>query len=719
MPLLQRPLCLFLLLATLHGTGSFSGTPRPGPEGRRENDFSKTFRLIPRPQQIELLAGNGLAADGLTGIYLKGAAQKPVLAEPLQSLPLAAREGKNVVVLEVSEGDQLPGSPEGYVLEITENGVTVRAKAQAGLFYGCQTLRQLLEDARDQRVVIPACQITDFPDIAYRAVHLDLKHHLDVGNYYYQFIDRLAGVKVNALIIEFEDKLRYRKAPLVGASHAISVEEFAALSRYARERHIEVSPLVQGLGHASFILKHPAYQPLRENPASDWAFSPLDSGTYALQFSLYEDAIAATPGGKYLHVGGDEVGDLGLSELSKKSGMKPLELQMHWLNQVSEFARRQGRIPIFWDDMVFKLSGLYETTYDAAMPEAQVDKIWRENAHRLEENIRLFPKECVYMRWNYDTPAIPGNLKAIDWYKSHGLPVMAATAAQTMWPMLPRNQSNFGPIRDFCRIAAEKKLDGILCTSWDDCSPHLETVWRGYYDFAGLSWHYADLPVDQAHAAFRHRFYAPALGEPAFEFQDGLEDALSFWETALIDKGHRNNYPQAIDLIALPDPAKPGAWRKQYGGRLAQARAEMVRYDSVASRITKARNLVRRNEYALTLLEELNGLQIYPATLLLKLEAYDKLKPSPAKEEARREIRAQLDRFPAIRAAFEQVFSKTRLLQNPAGYQLDSNFHHHLANATNTADWMYVYELAMNRELDKWLEGANKSLPAKAGSSRR
>jgi hypothetical protein len=285
--------------------------------------------------------------------------------------------------------------------------------------------------------------------------------------------------------------------------------------------------------------------------------------------------------------------------------------------------------------------------------------------------------------------------------------------------MLPRNQSNYGPIRDFCRIAAEKKLEGILCTSWDDCSPHLETVWRGYYDFAGLSWHYADMPVAEAHAAFRHRFYAPALGDAAFEFQDGLESALDFWETALIDKGHRNNYPQTIDLIALPDPARPGAWRKQYGGRLARAKAEMVRYDSVGSRITKARHLVRRNEYALTLLEELNRLQIYPATLLLRLEAYDQLKPSPAKEEARREIRALLDRFPAIRAAFEQVFSKTRLLQNPADYRLDSNFHHHLANATNTSDWMYVYELAMNRELEKWLADAGPSLPAKASSGRR
>lgn len=63
------------------------------------------------------------------------------------------------------------------------------------------------------------------------------------------------------------------------------------------------------------------------------------------------------------------------------------------------------------------------------------------------------------MRWNYDTPELPGNQKAIDWYKSNDLKVMAATAAQTMWPIMPRAKSNFQPIKDFCRITSEKKMN--------------------------------------------------------------------------------------------------------------------------------------------------------------------------------------------------------------------------------------------------------------------
>jgi hypothetical protein len=60
----------------------------------------------------------------------------------------------------------------------------------------------------------------------------------------------------------------------------------------------------------------------------------MNPETYELQFSLYEDAIAATPYGKYLHVGGDEVGNLGMSELSKKLRFNAYALPMQWLKSL-------------------------------------------------------------------------------------------------------------------------------------------------------------------------------------------------------------------------------------------------------------------------------------------------------------------------------------------------------------------------------------------------
>ncbi len=666
-------------------------------------EFNKYFKLLPQPQKIELLTGKGISSTSIVSIYLHGTS-RPVLYGFLKSLPFSENAGQGILTLEISTNSDIPESPEGYRLEIKDEQVTIQGRSEAGLFYGCQTLLQLLDDARDQNINIPPCRITDYPDIAYRAIHIDLKHHLDAGHYYYEMIDRLARIKINAIIVEFEDKLRYRKAKAVGASDAISVEEFAAISRYAHERNIEISPLVQGLGHASFILKNSEYKGLRDNPASDWSFDALNPKTYELQFSLYEDAIAATPYGKYLHVGGDEVGNLGQSKLSKKSGLTPIQLQMKWLNKVSEFARLHHRIPIFWDDMLFKLAGLYQTTWDPEVPVEQVKKIWQENASRLADNINLFPKECIYMRWDYDHPEILGNLKAIDWYKSHDLKIMAATAAQTMWPMLPRNHSNFQPIKDFCKITSEKKLEGILCTAWDDCSPHYETYWRGFYDFAFFSWNSVDLKADEVHAIFRHRFYAPALSDQSFEFQDLLEKALDFWETALIEKGQRNNYPENIDLIGLPSTDKPQAWSEKYENKIKGAQEEIVRYQLIKDRIAKARQAAHRNWYSLELMNQVNELQIYPAKILLLLQKFDKVSSSSDKLAERQQIKQFVNDFGKVRRNFENVFSKTRILSNPEDYILDQNQHHHLANGTINNDWMFVYELAMNKKISEWLD---------------
>ncbi|GAA4315094.1 glycoside hydrolase family 20 zincin-like fold domain-containing protein [Compostibacter hankyongensis] len=691
MKFLISSLALCLLCTT------FSASAAPG-----RDSLTGKFSLLPRPQKLEWQSGPGIAANALRGIHLQGIDKRPVLyGTTLAALPVAAQGGKGVLSLTLSDDPALPESPEGYILTIANGEVAIRARAAAGLFYGCQTLGQLLEDARDQQVPVPACRITDYPDIAYRAVHLDLKHHMDHVRYYYDMMDRLARIKVNAVIVEFEDKLRYRKAKAVGASDAISVEQFAALSRYAHDRNIEISPLVQGLGHASFILKHEEYKRLREDSTSDWAFSPLDPDTYKLQFSLYEDAIAATPYGKYLHVGGDEVGRLGSSALSKKSGMKPFELQMYWLRKVCEFAKAHHRIPIFWDDMVFKLADLYKTTYDPALTPAETEKIWSENRQKLDENIRLFPTNCVYMRWSYSHPSLPGNINALRWYKTNHLSAMAATAAQQTAMMLPREHSNFESIKDFCRITAEQDLDGILCTVWDDSSPHFETVWRGLHYFALFSWHYTDIPLQQAAAIFRHRFYGPALSDPTHEIEDVLERSLPFWETALLEKGGRKSAVKEMDLVALPDAGSPGTWSEKYRERLADARVALARYDTVRNRIRTDMKLAGRNRYSLELLDQLNALQIYPSQLLILLEAYDKA-PASGKKAKLNEIRQYVGSFAKRRKQFEAVFAQTRVLSKPDDYLQDSNFHHHIANTTRSSDWMYLVEMAMNAEIRKW-----------------
>jgi hypothetical protein len=665
--------------------------------------FDHYFRLLPRPQNVQLLNGEGLLFTDIHSIRFNSTGTDLVIPGLLKNVPRLNTPVKGSLLLTLKKELALP-SDEGYILLVKNKRAVIEAKSKSGLFYGMQTLNQLLEDAHDQNVPIPACRITDYPAIPVRAVHIDLKNHLDARNYYYKTIDRLAAIKINNIIFEFEDKLKYKKAKEVGTADAISIEEFAALSKYAKDRFIEISPLVQGLGHASFILKHDAYKDLRDNPESDWVFDPLNPKTYDLQFSMYEDAIKATPYGKYLHVGGDEVGALGKSALSKASGKSPLELQMYWLKKVTDFAREHHRIPIFWDDMVFKLGNLYQTTWDSTLSNKQVNELWEKNKGTLDRNIPLFPRKCIYMRWNYEAPASAGNILALDWYKSHNLDVMAATSAQMSYAMLQRNQSNFQAIKDFCQLTARKKLKGILCTVWDDSSPHFETTWRGLHDFAWFSWNDKDYREKVVHATFRHRFYSPELAGEQYEFENILEKAVSVWDTAFIVNGDRENYHQSFKLVNMPDKSKSGQWSVLYEDRLKRAAEAVSMYDTVKNRIAEALILTRRNTYSLEVFAQINELQAYSSKLLILLKQYDDARTLDDKSRVLHNIHDYKNQFPVIRSRLENVFAVTRIMARPPGYKLDSNLHAHLASSTYNTDWMYWYELTMNKKVSEWVQ---------------
>jgi N-acetyl-beta-hexosaminidase len=108
--------------------------------------FEEHFKLMPAPQIVELLNGKGITAHSCQSILLKGNAVKPVLNGLLKSLPLTIKDGPGVIVLNVSNSGASPSSKEGYILEIGNDHVTIEARDQAGIFYGCQTLLQLLDD---------------------------------------------------------------------------------------------------------------------------------------------------------------------------------------------------------------------------------------------------------------------------------------------------------------------------------------------------------------------------------------------------------------------------------------------------------------------------------------------------------------------------------------------------------------------------------------------
>ena len=541
---------------------------------------------------------------------------------------------------------------------------------------------------------MPILEINDAPKIAFRPIQIDIKHHLEKKTYYYELMDYLAQLKINGVILEIEDKLQYKRRPEVGSEDAMTIEQWKAISEYAHERNINISPLVQGLGHASFVLKHENNFPLRDNPQSDWAFNPLDPKTYELQFDLYLDAMEASPHGKYLHVGGDEVKTTG-----RNSGMSALELNLIWLNKVSAFAAEHNRIPIFWDDMPLKEAGLMSPIYDSKMSEQTVDSIWAKNELKLNQFIKQFPKNCVYMRWNYHMAESYGNGKAMDWFSSNGFNVMGATSGQTRWTLMPQRESNIDQIKIFAQQSIDRNYSGLLLTLWDDDSPHFELYKRGIAAFAEYSWAGMKRTKEEFKTSFRHRIFGASFESEDYAFIDALDKPVALWTNVLLKEGiHRNSLVHRENVIEehvmdLPDFNDKGAWAAKYSDRLESISKQSENLKKVQQTIAKLKSQDARNKYTLAIYEQVGALVEYNFEALKKIEAFDLATTADEETKILLELQELMQKFKNFRQEFEQVYSQTRILNKPENYILDQDHHNHPANQSVNFDWQFMSEI--------------------------
>jgi hexosaminidase len=649
------------------------------------------FKVLPQPQQIEINGNSSLEYDDIQHYHAVDGAELSWFGVLLEHIEFVDQPGKAEIIFRIDGDLDLPA--EGYTLEISKKQVSITGKDNAGMLYAFMTLNQLLEDAREQEVTLPVCSIKDYPLLSYRAIHLDMKHHMEKTEYYFQMLDKLATYKVNAIIAEVEDKIAYERRPGIGSEDALSIAEWKELSEYAMTRNIEISPLVQGLGHASFILKHDQYKDLRDDPKSDWAFNPLDPKTYELQFDLYLDAMEATPYGKYLHVGGDEVHTTG-----RGSGKTELELQLTWLNKVCDFAAEHGRTPIFWDDMPIKYAGVYRTMFNPDLSREEVDEAWAKNEGKLLGFLDQFPRNCIYMRWNYFVPQAEGNLKAMEWFLENGMQVMGATAGQTRWVLMPQLESNMDNIRSFALTSIDKGLDRILLTLWDDDSPHFELYWRGITFFSEYTWSGEKRDREELKSAYRHREFSYTVADPTYAFIDDLEPPVIFWKNGLLTGNLRNYLAKNKDplneaVIDLPNLDNKGEWSINHADRLEKAEALMEDYESLAERINKMRSLASRNMYTLEVYEQVNELAVFTSKALLALKALDTSQNEQDEKAALEKLRNLAGEFSSLREKFEQVYGETRILTKPANFILDQDHHVHLANQTNSFDWQFFAEI--------------------------
>lgn len=494
----------------------------------------------------------------------------------------ASASKKSIRLTRKSPDKKLGG--EGYSLTSNPNVVTISASGEAGLFYGVQTAIQLIQK-KGREAYIPGLAISDWPDTQVRAVHYDTKHHQDKRSYVESMIRDLAAYKINMLVWEWEDKFEYPSHPEIGAPGAFTMKEMQELTRYAHKYHIQIVPLVQGLGHVSFILKWPQYAHLREVAASNFEFCPLKNGSYDLLSDLWKDAMEATPGSKYIHIGSDETYELGACPACKKK---------------EEEIGKSGLYHLFIDQSAKRIeaSGREIMTWEAPMGWAKGRLEVYHTGMKQEKPVTPHKGIILTESYDYETP----DLKYAKQAKALGHPVYAYDPnpgiEQLFLPYFFVNDGKgkikTGSLESSYQFLQETMgkgvFDGVIRTSWDDSGLPMQAWMLSFATTAAYSWNVAAPNLkDFTRMYFKNRYGNEStkidslyylLNEGAYFFMESFERRV--WAWGEIGKTHIPDLPRGDALEYDP------FWNTQYQDRLRSA-------DEILKKMNTAITICDRN----------------------------------------------------------------------------------------------------------------------------
>ncbi len=391
--------------------------------GEREAPDPERFPLIPLPKEVEPGRGEFILSPQ-TGILISPASDRELSdlverwADPIRqasglSLPVVARGAESAgdvirITLKLSgtdgaavpPGEGLPGtSAEAYELEVTRKGIELEAPGRAGVFYGLETLQELIpgmraatHDALDPWSV-PAVEIEDAPRFPYRGMHLDVGRHFFPVSFIKRYIDLLATYKMNAFHWHLTEdqgwRLEIRGFPRlteVGSCRSETMveknfdpyvgdgtpycgfytqEEAREIVAYARERFITVIPEIEMPGHSVAALA--AYPELACTPGpfqvyTRWGvtqdiYCPKEE-TFAFLEDVLGEVMDIFPS-PYIHIGGDEApkgrweeSEFAQEVIQQEGLADEEELQSWFIRRIERFLNGRGRRIIGWDEIL-------------------------------------------------------------------------------------------------------------------------------------------------------------------------------------------------------------------------------------------------------------------------------------------------------------------------------------------------------------------------------
>jgi hexosaminidase len=588
----------------------------------RNNGYS----LIPAPQET-ILSGNDVKIDGAWGITSKpgigNMAMKALIhgAWKLQNLEFAGT-GDGKIILEISKGilnrklnKEL--SDQGYHLEISKGLVKITGSSEEGLFYGVQSLLQLIRPSHGGTYTIPEGLITDWPDLQLRMVHWDTKHHQERMETLKRYLDQAAYFKINAIAFEIEDKYEYPSHPVIGAPGAYTKAEMHELCAYALERYIQIVPVIQAPSHMGYVLKHEEFVHLRAD-GNNYQACLCNEEAIQLIFDMYQDIIDATPGMNYFYVSTDELYYSGICGdcVKEYNDVNRSQAWVDYTNRAFEFVSDRDRevmayvmYPLLMEDIPKLPSKLIAPVRDVEPPE------WI--AYLNETGIR----QLAYTSMQGAEFLFP------DYFRMDALKGRLTEAANTI-PMT---------------LESGAELMGVFGAAWDDAGLHSETFWLGWATVAQYAWSVNKPGIDQSTVDFMDSFYgyfSPDMVEPYYLLQEGARFYENLWELVISNErgpGYGSSRGKGIGVdrfdltLQIPSLPTPGdiivfpEFSKRYADKIEEASRLIKDNDKLIGLLQQSLSRVSQNRYNIELLLSLAYLERYTINTVLNLAELEEL----------------------------------------------------------------------------------------------
>ena len=484
--------------------------------------------LLPEPQQVRYGSGR-LSLDGLAVAAGNAAEDKFTAARLTEGL--ARRGGKpgarTIRLVRTGPVDALPrdneaaglNSREAYHIRVSTSGAEVRAASSAGLFYGAETILQLVE-GDGAGASLPVVEIDDWPSMAYRGVMFDMSHGaLPTEEEVKRQIDFLAQWKGNQYYFYSEVSIELKGYPLLAQGGRYTQEQVRRIIAYARDRHVDVVPCLEFFGHLHDVFRVERYARLSVSPHG----GDLNPRSEEMQRMLEDwvGQMAALFPSPWFHMGLDEPWELERAG-SVATGVEPAKLYLEQLTRMSAMVRKHGKRPMFWADI----------TTGARV----FDKY--------PELMANLPAGLIPVPWRYgDEKDYSAMLEP---FQKAGIATVIGTGITAWDTILPDYRVTFGNIDGFVRDGRRFGAIGIVNTEWsDDAQILYRTTQPGIAYGAAAAWQNG--PMDRAaffknYSALAYRgtdaeTVAKALealddGEQAIKAALGSESMFRIWDEA-------------------------------------------------------------------------------------------------------------------------------------------------------------------------------------------